>query len=153
MLEIIQKEPDMANEKNNLPGEKLHPAIDSTAMAVDRTVMAADRSLMAWVRTGLSLISFGFTIYKFLENSNKQLLAVSKIPVDISGPEVVGLFMVGMGVLSLIMGTIENVETIMRLRGRYEFTRTRYSLFMAAILTIFGIVIFLGIVFQVKGIR
>jgi putative membrane protein len=134
-----------------LAAEKPDPARDSTDMAVDRTVMAADRSLMAWVRTGLSLITFGFTIYKFLEYSREHLLASGEVPGSVSSPKVIGLFMIGVGILSLVLGTVENVTTIRGLRERHEFKHPRYALLMSAILTIFGIVLFLGILLQIKG--
>lgn len=127
-------------------------ASDNTKMAVDRTVMAADRSLMAWVRTGLSLLSFGFTIYKFLDFSREQLIATGKDLHGISSPKFVGLFMIGMGILSLIFGILENFTTIKSLRGRYSFSRKRYALIMAGMVTLFGLIIFLGIIFQVRGI-
>lgn len=114
--------------------------------------MAADRSLMAWVRTGLSLISFGFTIYKFLDMSREQLIATGKQLGPVSSPEMVGLFMIGMGILSLVFGTIENVTTIKSLRKQHPVSHARYALLMAAFLTIFGIVIFFGIILQLKGI-
>lgn len=128
------------------------PSIDATDMAVHRTVMAADRSLMAWVRTGLSLISFGFTIYKFLEISSQQLTASGKVLANVSSPKVIGLFMIGMGILSLIMGTVEYMSTIKMLQGQYDFKRPRYSLLMSAIVTVFGVIIFLSIILRLKGI-
>ncbi len=152
MQEIIYGPVTEMKNENVKGSDHIHDqANDSTDMAVDRTVMAADRSLMAWVRTGLSLISFGFTIYKFLDYSREELIASGKMLKGISSPKLVGLFMVGMGILSLIFGVIENLETIKRLRGRYEIKRTRYALIMAGILTIFGMIIFLGIIFQLKG--
>lgn len=143
---------EMKNENIPVETKKHDPAKDSTDMAVDRTVMAADRSLMAWVRTALSLISFGFTIYKFLDFSREQLIATGKDIQGISSPKVVGLFMIGMGILSLIFGTLENITTIKGLRGIYDIRRKRYSLWMALMVTLFGLIIFLGIVFQVRGI-
>jgi putative membrane protein len=137
----------MKNEKSGLQKEQPVHAYDSTQMAVQRTVMAADRSLMAWVRTGLSLISFGFTIYKFLDYSREQLIATGKSVNSFSSPKLIGLFMIGMGILSLIFGTLENVTIIRKLRGEYSFSYARYSLIMAGLLTIFGIIIFFGILF------
>jgi putative membrane protein len=128
------------------------PEMDSTIMAVDRTVMAADRSLMAWVRTALSLISFGFTIYKFLEYSREQLIATGKDIHGISSPKIVGLYMIGMGIISLVFGILENITTIKGLRVRYSVRRKRYALWMAVMVTFFGLIIFLSIIFQVKGI-
>mgnify|MGYP003417739599 CR=1 FL=1 len=135
-----------------MKNETTIPVSEGTQMAVQRTVMAADRSLMAWVRTGLSLISFGFTIYKFLDYSREQITATGIQPGGVSSPKLVGLFMVGMGILSLIFGTIENVSIVRKLRGQYTFSYARYSLIMAGFLTIFGLIIFFGIIFQLKGI-
>jgi putative membrane protein len=140
----------MKTENNNT--DKHDVVSDSTKMAVDRTVMAADRSLMAWVRTGLSLLSFGFTIYKFLDYSREQLIATGKDLHGISSPKFVGLFMIGMGILSLIFGILENFTTIKGLKGSYDVRRTRYALIMAGMVTLFGLIIFLGIIFQVRGI-
>lgn len=121
-------------------------------MAVERTLMAADRSLMAWVRTGLSLISFGFTIYKFLENSKTHLEASGGVLSTDSSPKAVSLFMIGMGLLSLIFGTIENRTIVKGLRKRHEFRHTSYAQFMSWSLMIFGFVLFLGILLRLKGI-
>lgn len=132
--------------------ERADQPMDATLMAVTRTVMAADRSLMAWVRTGLSLISFGFTIYKFLEYSREQVIASGKIMPGVSSPKLVGLFMVGMGVISLIFGIIENIHNVKLLTGQYNFRRTRYALFMAVILSIFGLFLLLAVLFQSRVI-
>jgi putative membrane protein len=142
----------LKDENIHLVSEKHDSAKENTEMAVERTVMAADRSLMAWIRTGLSLISFGFTIYKFLAYSREQLIATGKDLHGISSPKVVGLFMIGMGILSLIFGTLENFSTVKSLRGRFDVRRKRYALLMAIMVTIFGLIIFLGIIFQVRGI-
>lgn len=127
-------------------------AVDRTKMAVKRTIMAADRSLMAWVRTGLSLISFGFTIYKFLEYEREQILGMGKHIANISSPKVIGLFMIGFGILSLVLGVIENIITIRNLREHYDFNLHRFSIFIAGCIAILGLVLFIGILAQVKWI-
>ncbi|HNS18602.1 MAG TPA: DUF202 domain-containing protein [Bacteroidales bacterium] len=146
----------MTNEKivsrDEPAGKMPDSAKDRTDMAVDRTVMAADRSLMAWVRTGLSLISFGFTIYKFLQYQREQLQAEGIVVPDISGPKVFGLLLIGIGILSLLLGTMENVTIIKRLRRQYVISQPRYSLFISWTITIIGIILFAGIIFQLKGI-
>lgn len=114
--------------------------------------MAADRSLMAWVRTGLSLISFGFTIYKFLDFSREQLIATGKPVSKISSPAVVGLIMIGMGILSLAFGILENWYAIRELRENFTTNRRRYAEMKAVMVIVFGLFIFLGIIFRFKGI-
>jgi len=146
----------MANKKSKSPDEqvikKSDPATDSTIMAVERTIMAADRSMMAWLRTGLSLISFGFTIYKFLDIQNAQLKAMGKSLPDISSPKVVGLVMIGIGILSLVLGIIEYVTTVGTLQKRYHLKRHAYSLIVSGLIALIGIILFVGITFKLTGI-
>jgi putative membrane protein len=133
-------------------GERPGPVKDANEMAVERTLMAADRSLMAWVRTGLSLISFGFTIYKFLDIQDKQLQAMGRTLMAVSSPKVVGLLMIGLGILSLILGTIENLAIFKSYNLHYNIRHPRYSLFITGIITTIGIVLFLGITFNLTGL-
>lgn len=128
------------------------PQKDNTDMAVERTMMAADRSLMAWVRTGLSLISFGFTIYKFIGYQQQQLQAAGKEVVSFSSPRVFGLLMIGLGILSLLFGTIENLAVIKSYQKQYNIKRPKYSLIISGIITVIGILLFAGIIFKIKGI-
>jgi putative membrane protein len=133
-------------------GQSHGTAKDANEMAVERTLMAADRSLMAWVRTGLSLISFGFTIYKFLDIQDKQLAALGKTLMVVSSPKVVGLLMIGLGILSLVLGTIENLAIFKNYRLYYNVRHPRYSLFITGIITTIGIILFLGITFNLSGL-
>jgi len=142
----------MTDMSENLSDEKKAAGNDSTDMAVLRTLMAADRSLMAWVRTGLSLITFGFTLYKFLEYSRERLLETGSMLATVSGPKTVGLFMIGVGILCLILGTAENMAIVKGLHKRHDFKHNKYSLLMAGIILIFGIVLFLGVLLRIQGI-
>jgi putative membrane protein len=120
-------------------------AADRTDLAISRTVMAADRSLMAWIRTALSMISFGFTIYKLLESFRERGVALRAS----ESPRNMGLFLIGMGTLSMVMGTAEYVYRIMDLR---EVEKTRYlrpSLVMAVIMSLTGLSLFLSIAVRV----
>lgn len=110
--------------------------------------MAADRSMMAWVRTGLSLITFGFTIYKFLDYAREELIATGKEVTDFSSPKIIGLFLIGLGILSLLMGIIENEATIRVLKKNHSFNRMRYSLFISLILLVFGVILFLAVLLK-----
>ena len=112
-----------------------------TDLALERTVMAADRTLMAWVRTALSMISFGFTIYKFLQTvPNKAVL-------NPQGPRNLGLTLIGLGVISLIISSVQYVAFLRRL-GRPP----RWShmvLWIAGAVGIIGLVALVNIVFKI----
>jgi len=104
-----------------------------------RTIMAADRTLMAWIRTALSMLSFSFTIYKFLE------AATEKGGVHPNSPQQVGLFLAGVGTLSMVLGTIDYWSTLKDLRRAEEFRLGRPTLFIATVISLSGIALFLSI--------
>jgi uncharacterized membrane protein YidH (DUF202 family) len=68
-----------------------------TDLALLRTCMAADRTLMAWVRTALSMISFGFTIYKFLQDVNRYVRENGGVGIREQGPRNLGLSLLRIG--------------------------------------------------------
>lgn len=119
------------------------PALPSDLGEV-RTIMAADRTLMAWIRTALSMLSFGFTIYKFLNAAvQNEALAHS------GSPQQVGLFLAGLGTVSVILGTINYWTTLRFLRRTDEFKIGRPTLFIAAVICAAGIALFISIATRV----
>ena len=120
-------------------GGLLHGGLPSD-LGTMRTVMAADRTLMAWVRTSLSMFSFGFTIYKFLEAAAQH--ETLRHP---ESPQRVGLFLVGMGVLSLVLGVFSYWATLKDLQRTEEFRLGRPSLLISAIMAVGGVILFIGI--------
>ncbi len=117
-------------------------AEDRTDLATARTLMAMDRSLMAWIRTSLSMISFGFTIYKILEGFQKS----GNVIAHGLSPRTVGLFLVGLGTVAMIAGTIEYFERLKILRQFHTVKTWRASLVMAVIMSAVGLFVFLSIV-------
>ena len=115
-------------------------------LPVLNTLLAADRTLMAWTRTSLSLLSFGFTIYKILEGFQD---AGGKFVVRSETPRNVGIFLTAMGTLAMVMGTIEYWQLLKQLRQTRIFTRPRYPLIMAIIMSISGMILFSSIASKV----
>ena len=102
-----------------------------------RTIMAADRTLMAWIRTSLSMYSFGFTIYKFLDTMAEQG------QLERSGsPRVVGLFLVALGTLTIVFGTISYWVMLKDLQRVEIFRLGRPILLMALIMSLAGVILF-----------
>lgn len=117
-------------------------ALERTELAARRTLMAADRSLMAWIRTALSMISFGFTIYKILESFQDAGVHLAHP----NTPRRVGLFLTGMGTVSMVMGTIEYWRTLAELRQRQPFGIWRPSLVIALVMAVSGLLAFVSII-------
>jgi putative membrane protein len=115
------------------------PGVLPSDLGEIRTIMAADRTLMAWIRTALSMFSFGFTIYKFLDT-----LAAQTPMAHPSGPRQVGLFLCGMGLAALVLGTINYWVTLRDLQRVEHFRVGRPVLLMALIMSIAGVALFVS---------
>ena len=84
-------------------------------LALERTILAHERTLMGWVRTSTSLITFGFTIYKFF-----QLELEGRPPLQgVIGPRQFAVFMISIGLFSLVIATIQYRVYRNDLRRRY----------------------------------
>jgi len=116
------------------------PGMLPSDMAEMRTIMAADRTMMAWIRTSLSMLSFGFTIYKFLQT------VASDSPMEHpDSPQQVGLFLVGMGVAAIVLGTFGYWVTLRDLERIEHFRIGRPVLLLALIMSIAGVASFVSI--------
>jgi putative membrane protein len=120
-------------------------ALERTDLATRRTLMAADRTLMAWVRTALSMISFGFTIYKVLEGF---LESGASLP-HASSPRNLGMFLIGLGTASMVLGTVEYWQTLKELRRFEHFSGWRPSFVIALIMSLTGSFLFVSVAARV----
>ena len=113
----------------------------STKLAVERTYLAYDRTMLAWVRTATALITFGFSIAQFFriarqgEPESKHLI----------GPQEFGLTMIIIGLLALLLATLDHRWAIQALQARYptsqqypKIPRSRARV-LAALIAILGI--------------
>jgi putative membrane protein len=120
-------------------------AAQRTDLALKRTRLAAERTLMAWLRTSLSMISFGFTIYKFLQD----VARAEKLTLPDQGPRNLGLALVGLGTVALIVASLQHWSLMKELQG-HASTRTRISLVLIISITIalLGALVFFSIVLK-----
>ncbi len=119
--------------------------IDATALAVDRTRLAHDRTLLAWVRTGTSLITFGFTIYKFFQLESARLEAR---PDRLIGPRQFAFLMILIGIVSLLLATLEHRRDMKALRAYYPGKQRTLAGIIAGLVSLLGLVALLAVVFR-----
>lgn len=121
-------------------------AAERTDLAVDRSAMAAGRTLMAWVRTALSMISFGFTIYKFMQAATQGANAEVGL-LSAQGPRRLGLFLIGLGVTSVVLGSIEYYQTMKRLNvlSTTEYKPLNFAFVMGLLIGLLGLFLFITI--------
>jgi len=116
----------------------------SMELAIDRTRLAHDRTLMAWIRTATSLISFGFTIYKFFQYMQEQR-QVSQ--AKLLGPREFALMMIGVGLVALILATIQHRRDLQKMRNHFEVPYSMVTV-VAGLIGVFGLIAFLAVVFR-----
>lgn len=114
-----------------------------TALSAKRTIMSAERSLMAWIRTGLTMIGFGFTIFAFLQS---LLESKAALKLSMAAPRRIGLFLIGIGVLSLVFGSIEYWGTVKSFGKEYGYSPWRFPLLMAVLICALGVFLFVAII-------
>jgi putative membrane protein len=113
----------------------------STRLSVERTRLAYDRTMLSWIRTATALITFGFSI--------EQFFRIAKIGVeeskDLIGPQEFGLLMISIGLVALLLATLQNRSAIQALAAKYpakegyaELPRSR-ALMLAALIAILGL--------------
>ena len=121
------------------------PALDTaTRLAFERTRVAYERTMMAWVRTGTSLITFGFSVYKFFqfEMSGKEHSA------PLIGSREFALVLIGIGLLSLLLGTIEHRRDLKLMREQYPGMPQSMSAVVALLIAVLGVGALLAVVFR-----
>jgi len=108
----------------------------SNRFALERTRLAYERTLMAWVRTATSLISFGFTIYKFF-----QYLREGR-PDEVDGafgPRAFALLMIAIGLVALLMATIDHRRHMANLRAEYGAVPYSMAAVVALLIAVLGL--------------
>lgn len=122
-----------------------NPVPSSTDLAVDRTRLAHERTMMAWVRTSASLISFGFTIHKFFQYLKGQGGGHEQL----FGPREFGLLMIGIGLIVLLVATLQNRHDLRVLRRNFPSTVPYSSAtFLSALICVLGIVAFIAVLLR-----
>jgi putative membrane protein len=116
----------------------------SSVLAIERTRAAYDRTLMAWMRTATSMISFGFTIYKFLQIEMDR----SPHQIRLVGPREFALTMVGLGILSMLLGTFEHWQNLRSLRAMGPKAKWSKTGLIAGLVSLLGIGAVVLMIFQ-----
>ena len=118
----------------------LVPEPNATELALERTYLAHERSMMAWIRTATSLITFGFAYFKFFMylQQQEQLTRGHRFLT----PRGFGLTMIGIGIFSLAMATLQHWQQLKILRKHNRSAPWSISLMVAALISILGMIAF-----------
>ena len=132
-----------AVEKPSASAER--PMDINTKLAFERTNLAHERTLMAWVRTATSLITFGFTIYKFFQLEKGQIVGVQH---QVIGPRHFAMLMIAVGILSLVIATIEHLQHVVSMRKEHIETRRSLAAWVAGLISLLGLLALAAVIFR-----
>jgi inner membrane protein YidH len=121
-------------------------AADASTLAVNRTRLAYDRTLLAWVRTATSLITFGFTIYKFFQFESAR--ADHPRPERLIGPTQYALLMIVIGIVALVLATLEHRRDLRALRAQFPGEHRTLAGILAALVSLLGLVALFAVLFR-----
>lgn len=121
------------------------PRLDTaTELALARTRAAYERTMMSWIRTATSLITFGFSVYKFFQLENPSHLLRDRL----IGPRQFALALVSIGLVSLVLATLEYRQNISALGAPFANYRRSLSVMVAALIAALGIVALIAMIFR-----
>ena len=114
-------------------------------LALDRTRLAAERTLMGWIRTSFSMMTFGFTIYKVMQELG-QINAASGTPVSESRH--LGLALTGLGTVALMIACVQHWRYTRQLRHDQINTPWDLTLVVASLVVCLGLLILCGLLLR-----
>jgi len=117
----------------------------NTKLAFERTNLAHERTMMAWVRTATGLITFGFTIYKFFELEKENILGPHH---QVIRPHHFAMVMIAIGILSLVMATIEHLQHVMSMRKQHVEMRRSLAAWVAGLMSVLGLLAMAAVIFR-----
>jgi putative membrane protein len=120
---------------------------DATALALDRTRLAFERTTMAWVRTATSLISFGFSVYKFFQIGAP---GGGDTAGRLIGPREFALMMIGIGIIALVIGTVQHIQSMRTLRLHYRGADVPRSLavVVGGLMSVLGVLALIAVILR-----
>lgn len=123
ILPVIPDQPIAETEENAVKNKKKNKKKKKKDFVPDeKTFFAYTRTLLAWVRTSTSLLTFGFAIYKLLE---QEAAAPGEHPLlQIFEPKMVGVIMIFSGFLGLLIAITDYI----RFSRKYERTAAQIYL-------------------------
>jgi len=118
----------------------------STRLALDRTRLAYERTLLAWIRTATSMITFGFTIYKFFQYLVEK--GQGERGDRLIGPRGFGLFLIGLGLFTLLLATISHRRTLHAMREAHGDVPYSLAAVLGGVLSLLGLLALFTVIFR-----
>ncbi len=141
--ELSKHRTELSEHRSALSEHRTELSDTRTGLSYERTALSYERTLMSWIRTATALISFGFTIYKFFEEVQKENPGPRLIT-----PRTIGLIMIGYGVIGLLLAQIQHQVAYKKLKQEYPGVQRSLSSILSILMLIIGLFLFLAALFR-----
>ena len=129
---------ELSRSRSNMPLDI------ATQLAYERTYLAHQNTQMAWIRTALALISFGFTIAKVFEMLREKAIGAGPQ----MAPREVGILMISIGLIALVLSSVQHVYAMRRLRGACPGLPRSLSWITAMLIAVLGLTALMAAIFR-----
>jgi putative membrane protein len=116
----------------------------ATRLAFENLFLARERTQLAWVQASLAFISFGFSIAKAFQILHEQ----RGEQAPLLGARSVGILMVAIGLVSLVLASIQHRSAVTSLRRQCPGLPVSHSSILALLLAGLGIIALAGAVLR-----
>jgi putative membrane protein len=134
---------ELSKHRTELSEHRSALSQDRTNLSFERTALSYERTLMSWIRTATSLITFGFTIYKFFQEVQKETTGR-----HLFTPRMVGMIMIGFGVIGLLFAEIQHLTAYNKLKKEYPEIQLSLSSILGALILAVGLLLFFAALFR-----
>jgi putative membrane protein len=141
--ELSKDRTHMSEHRTKMSEHRTELSDTRTILSYQRTALSYERTLMSWIRTATSLISFGFTIYKFFQEVQKE-----NTQPKVFTPRVVGMIMILFGFIGLLFAQLQHEVAYKRLKGDYPQIQRSLSSVLSLLILAFGLILFLAVLFR-----
>lgn len=124
----------MSDSSTSSSAQANSPPDAATRLAYENIYLAHERTQMSWVQVVLALISFGFTIAKVFQALKDQ----QGQQASILGPRGVGILMIMIGLVALVLASIQHYRAIRWIRLQCPGLPTSFSGLLALMLLLLG---------------
>ena len=118
----------------------------SVRFSFERTLLSHERTQMSWVRTATSLITFGFTLYKFFQFEIGA--SVQPRAHQVIGPREFAMIMITIGLIALVLATMQNWQYRQRLRKQKLEIPLSLSSVVGALMSFLGLLAMFAALFR-----
>lgn len=114
-------------------------------MSLERLRLALEKLQLARAKTTITFIALGFTAYKFfyarIEDGKKPLL-------DFPNGRDIGLFLIFIGFLVLLLGTVQHRKSLTKLKMQYAEMNYSVSLILSYFILLLSLFLLLAVIFE-----